>query len=246
MIPKLSDKELKVLLHIEHEDGDATPPEGMSIAGYATACDKLKEKGFARVAFVEGHEVEAVSILPAGMSYLEDWREEESRAQQISKADSDKLFWEYLTANDGERFHRLVEKVGLPQSMFATAEDIENLFAEDNVEAFVSANPAIKGEESVPRHSSFQIAGGHKTDFIKVLYAMAKQGFFMRSDGRISTVSEVMNGFGSILDDKTICNYSSYMSTSKKNSSSDKAFYQIMLDLGKVLKIYYTENNKKC
>ena len=82
MIPKLSEKELKVLLHIEHKGGDDTPPEGMSVAGYATACDGLKARGLAYPAFMEGHEVAAVRITQAGLSWLEDWREEEKRKKE--------------------------------------------------------------------------------------------------------------------------------------------------------------------
>lgn len=69
MIPQLSEKELKVLLYIEHKKGGLTPPEGMSVAGYATACDGLKARGFARPGYIAGHEVETVHILPAGVSH---------------------------------------------------------------------------------------------------------------------------------------------------------------------------------
>lgn len=100
--------------------------------------------------------------------------------------------------------------------------------------------------ETVDKPSSIQIANGHKTDFIKVLYAMTNKEFFVREDGRVASTEEIMAFMGKqFKKDKTIINYSSSLSTSKTNCKSEKAFYQIMLDLGSVLKKYYNENNKK-
>jgi hypothetical protein len=99
--------------------------------------------------------------------------------------------------------------------------------------------------KTVEKPSSIQIANGHKTDFIKVLYAMTNKEFFVRENGKVASTEEVMAFMGEQFNqDKTIINYSGSLSSSKSNCKEEKAFYQIMLKLVSVLKKYYNENNK--
>lgn len=68
--------ELRVLRHFANNE-EGLIPKGMEEYECIAACERLEEKKYVWVAWIEGHDFEALRILPSGLVYLKELEMEE-------------------------------------------------------------------------------------------------------------------------------------------------------------------------
>lgn len=68
--------ELRVLRHFANNE-EGLIPKGMEEYECIAACERLEEKKYVWVAWIEGHDFEALRILPSGLVYLKELEREE-------------------------------------------------------------------------------------------------------------------------------------------------------------------------
>lgn len=74
------DAELRVLRHFANNE-EGLVPEGMEKFECIASCERLEEKKYVWVAWIEGHDFEALRVLPSGLVYLKELEMEERGEQ---------------------------------------------------------------------------------------------------------------------------------------------------------------------
>lgn len=98
--------------------------------------------------------------------------------------------------------------------------------------------PAVQTEPT----PALRVKDKHKTDIIKVLYAMVSLGWVERAGGEKATIEDTMSFFGKVLSDEGITNYSP--SLGKAKNSTEQTFLKPFENMEKSMRKYYKDYNK--
>ena len=101
--------------------------------------------------------------------------------------------------------------------------------------------PQTKPDAQTETAPALRVKGNHKTDLIKVLYAVAGQEWLERADGEKATIEDIMSFFGRNLDDEGISNYSP--SFGKAKNGTLKAFMKPFTHMEDFMREHYNEHN---
>ena len=144
----------------------------------------------------------------------------------------------------GDTLHTLFQKIR-PYKQ-PTLQDVARQVQQeyDASQAQAAAPPAEPDDKPAAQTDpapALRVKGNHKTDLIKVLYAVAGQGWLERADGEAATIEDIMSFFGRNLDDEGISNYSP--SFGKAKNGTLQAFMKPFTQMETLMRKCYNEHN---
>jgi len=144
----------------------------------------------------------------------------------------------------GDTLHTLFQKIR-PYKQ-PTLQDVARQVQQeyDASQAQAAAPPAEPDDkpaaqtETVP---AIRVKDKHKTDLIKVLYAIASMGWMERTGGEKATIKDIMAFFGRNLDEEGITNYSP--SFGKAKNGTLQTFLKPFTQMENLMRRCYNEHN---